>query len=198
MAVSYTHLDVYKRQQELEPQEESTGTVVSGTTDDSKETKRHRRRNGWTWLNNKMNKEEDNGENQGDDEGDEDVESQRMERDNSKKHHISIFNGAEKTEASSKEEANNANASTSTSQTRQKIEKTFANLFRRKPHHKHEASPLPSSPAPDNDTAHGPETKLKKLSSKGGREPTEPIVLHNRPPVSYTHLDVYKRQGLRN
>ncbi|CAI1654666.1 hypothetical protein SEUBUCD646_0M04110 [Saccharomyces eubayanus] len=168
-------------EQELEPQEEPTETIVSAATEDSKETKRHRRRNGWTWLNNKMNKEEDTGESQRDDEGEEDVESQRMERDSSKKHHISMFNGSEKTEAINKEEANNSNASTSTSQTRQKIEKTFANLFRRKAHHKHEAAPLPSLPTPNNDTAHAPETKLKKLASKNGREPTEPIVLHNRP-----------------
>ncbi|QHS75543.1 Zds1p [Saccharomyces paradoxus] len=180
-------------EQDLELREESAGTIKQSATDDNKETKRHRRRNGWTWLNNKMNRDEDNEENQGDDENDENVDSRRMELENSKKHYISLFNGGEKTEALNKEEMNNANASTTTSQTRQKIEKTFANLFRRKPHHKHEESLSPSSspssspPIPNNDTVHVRERKLKKLGSKNGREPVEPILLHNRPRLHRHH-----------
>ncbi|CAI4048867.1 Zds1p SKDI_13G4040 [Saccharomyces kudriavzevii IFO 1802] len=181
-------------EQQLELGEESAG--MNKSTDDSKETKRHRRRNGWTWLNSKMNKENDNEENQGDDENEESVESQKMERENSKKHHISLFNGGEKNEPSSKDEVNSANVPTTTSQTRQKIEKTFANLFRRKPHHKHEESLSPSTspPVPNNDAVRVPERKLKNLDEKNEREPIEPIVLHSR---ARRHRHRHNRHGSR-
>lgn len=55
-------------EQDLELREGTTDMVKPSATDDNKETKRHRRRNGWTWLNNKMSREDDNEENQGDDE----------------------------------------------------------------------------------------------------------------------------------
>lgn len=71
-------------EQDLELREGTTDMVKPSATDDNKETKRHRRRNGWTWLNNKMSREDDNEENQGDDENEENVDSQRMELDNSK------------------------------------------------------------------------------------------------------------------